>query len=121
MRKQLVSSELELSHSVLPGGNHHALEVLYMYFPGHRTEHYKDCIQGSRVNKMNNFYCFIKEILKRALNIFFSCKCVVVKNTSITLTCHALICARPPVLPLLLLHYYHQGKYQHSEKRQIAS
>lgn len=55
------------------------------------------CAQGSRFNKINHLYCFIKDILQWNwlwgfcfLGFFFYCKSIAVKNTIITSTvwCH---------------------------------
>lgn len=35
----------------------------------------KDVIQGSRLNKINNFYCFTKDILKWNWHFFLNFKC----------------------------------------------
>lgn len=62
-------------------------------------------IQGLRITKMCNFYCFIR-ILSETGIITISCECLSVMN-KMTTWCHEFY-------PALLLH--HGCKHQHSEK-----
>ena len=45
-------------------------KMLYKYFPFHHKGYLKICVQGSRCNKVNNSYCFIKDILKWTWQLF---------------------------------------------------